>query len=96
MRRAARVDRNQKEIIEALRGIGATVQPLHMVGSGCPDILVGYRGKNYLFEIKDGELTESRVRLTTQEKDWHDRWRGNANIVYRAGDAIEIITASRF
>ena len=47
-----RVDMNQPEIVADLRGIGATVQHLHMVGKGCPDILVGFRGNNWLFEIK--------------------------------------------
>lgn len=44
MRRRAHTDRNQPAIVAALRGIGATVQPLHAVGQGCPDLLVGYRG----------------------------------------------------
>lgn len=34
MRRAAKTDANQGDIVAALRGIGATVQPLHGVGSG--------------------------------------------------------------
>ena len=41
MRRAARTDANQAEIVAALRGVGASVQPLHAVGQGCPDLLVG-------------------------------------------------------
>ena len=45
MRRAARVDRNQAEIVVALRAGGASVQPLHAVGKGVPDLLVGWRGK---------------------------------------------------
>lgn len=39
--RAAKVDKNQPEIVEALRAEGAVVQHLHAVGVGCPDLLVG-------------------------------------------------------
>ena len=41
MRRAARVDRNHSEIVEALRRVGASVQPLHGVHDGVPDLLRG-------------------------------------------------------
>ena len=40
MRRAARIDRNQSEIVEALRKLGASVQPLHGAHDGIPDLLV--------------------------------------------------------
>ena len=53
MRRASRTDRNQNEIIDALRKAGASVQPLHTVHDGVPDLLVGFQGRNFLMEIKD-------------------------------------------
>ena len=52
MRRDAKVDQNQQEIITALRQIGASVYPLHFAGKGCPDLLVGFRGRNYLIFVK--------------------------------------------
>jgi hypothetical protein len=39
---------------------------LHTVGRGCPDILVGWHGLNYLFEVKQpgGNLTpDEKVSL---------------------------------
>lgn len=48
MRRRARVDDNQAEIVKVLRQLGATVRPTHTVGDGFPDLVVGWRGKNYL------------------------------------------------
>ena len=54
MRRAAKVDANQAEIVQALRQIGAVVQSLAAVGNGCPDLLVGYRNRLFLLELKDG------------------------------------------
>lgn len=81
MRRAARVDRNQKEIVEYLRKRGATVQPLHTVGRGCPDLLVGHGGKNYLLEVKDGEKPKSAQKLTPDEDAWHFMWLGQVAVV---------------
>lgn len=45
MRRAARVDANQKEIVRAWRQVGARVALTHMVGNGFPDAVVGFRGQ---------------------------------------------------
>ena len=64
--RAAKVDANQVEIVEELRKAGCTVQHLHQVGKGCPDILVGYMHMNILMEIKDGEKPPSKKVLTDQ------------------------------
>lgn len=93
MRRAARIDENQREIVAALRAAGATVEPLHFVGRGFPDILVGYCGRNYLIEIKDGRKPPSRRRLTPDEQAWHERWRGQVAVAESVDDALEIIGA---
>jgi hypothetical protein len=47
-----RVDSTQVGIVLALRKTGASVQHLHTIGKGCPDLLVGYRGRNILIEVK--------------------------------------------
>lgn len=90
-RRACRVDRNQAEITEALRAIGATVQPIHAVGDGCPDLLVGYRGLNILLEVKDGGKPPSKRRLTEDEEAWHQKWRGQVATVETIDQAIEVV-----
>lgn len=74
-----------------LRLVGCTVQHLHTIGKGCPDILVGYQGKNYVMELKDGELPPSKQRLTDDEKDWHDNWRGEVHVVSNVREALEVI-----
>jgi|GEM_PF-5567154 len=61
MRRSARIDRNQPEIVEALRKLGASVQPLHTAHDGIPDLLVGYQGRNFLLEVKDGTKPPSAL-----------------------------------
>lgn len=92
MRRAAKVDANQAEIVRSLRALGATVQSLAMVGKGCPDILIGYRGTNFLCEIKDGRKPESAQKLTPHEIAWHDSWGGQVVIVRSVDDAIALVT----
>ena len=92
MRHIAKVDANQTSIVLALRTIGASVQHLHMVGQGCPDLLVGYRGQNILLEVKDGHKPPSRRILTPDEQAWFDDWRGTAYIVYSPEDAVTLVT----
>jgi hypothetical protein len=89
---AARVDANQPAIVEALRAIGASVLHLHTLGQGAPDILVGYRGRNYLMEIKDGNKPPSRRRLTDDERIFFDGWLGQVAIVENEQQAIDIVT----
>ena len=81
MLRAAKVDANQPEIVDALRVLGCSVQPLHSVGKGCPDLLVGFRGKNILVEVKDGTKTKSARKLTPDQTKWHQHWAGQVAIV---------------
>ena len=91
MRRAAKVDRNHTEIVHALTSIGATVQDLSAVGQGCPDILVGFRGRNVLLEIKDGKAPPSARRLNERQKRWHIWWKGQVTVVCSAEEAIAVV-----
>jgi len=86
---AKKADRNQPEIVKAFRDLGCTVQHLHTVGKGCPDILVGYEGFNYLIEIKDGEKPPSARKLTKDEKEWHDKWLGQVDVIENAHDVLD-------
>lgn len=84
--RKAKADNNQREIAAALRDAGASVEHLHMVGRGVPDLLVGIRGKNYLLEVK-GQKGET----TPAQDKWHGAWRGEAAIVRSPQDALAAI-----
>lgn len=87
VRRAAKVDGNQSEIVEALRGIpGLTVAITSAVGNGFPDIVVGYRGFNFLFEIKQ----RPEQQLNAVQQGFHDNWHGQ---VQKVSSLKEIITA---
>lgn len=92
MRRAAKVDINQTEIVQALRDYpGVTVQMLHAVGMGCPDILVGHKGRNFLLEIKS-EWARKGAELTDMQQRWHDQWQGQRAVIRSIDDALEIVT----
>lgn len=91
MRRAAKIDDNQTEIVAALRKLGASVQILSAVGQGCPDLLCGFRGKNILLEIKDGNKVISAQKLTPDQVDWHRRWQGQKAVVNSVDAAIQVI-----
>jgi len=74
-----KIDLNHNEIVKALRAVGATVLSLATIGSGCPDILVGFRGDNFLMEIKS-----ERGKLNQAQVDWHTHWRGSKVRVVRS------------
>jgi hypothetical protein len=89
--RAAKVDANQPEIVAALREAGCTVQLLHMVGKGCPDLLVGWQGLNVLIECKDGNKPPSARKLTPDQEKWHDQWRGQVTVVCSVNEALKAV-----
>ena len=66
-----RADKNQPDIVDALRGLGASVEILSQVGKSCPDLLVGYHGINLLMEVKSGDK-----RLRPEQQLWADDWNG--------------------
>jgi hypothetical protein len=69
IRRAARVDANQAQVVSALREAGAYVWII-----GLPvDLLVGYKGHTFLVEVKDGP----RKRLTAIQQDFFNNWSGS-------------------
>lgn len=96
MRRAARTDDNHAVITAALREVGAFVQSLAMVGKGCPDLLVSYRREVFLLEVKDGDKSPSRIRLTPDEETWHLSWTGPpVAVVHSPFEALVAIGAVR-
>ncbi len=91
MRRAHRTDANQQEIVRALRQIGASVAVTSAVGDGFVDLVVGYRGKNILLELKDGSKPPSAQKLTTDEQAFFATWRGFAVVVRSVEEAIAVV-----
>lgn len=91
MRRAARTDGNQTEIVSALRAIGASVSPTHTIGSGFPDLVVGFRKRSVLFEVKDPKQPPNKRKLTDDEAIWFGNWKGEAYVIETAEQAIAIL-----
>lgn len=82
------VDANQLEIVKALEQIGCDVCEL-----GWPlDLLVGYRKQNWLLEVKDPEKVPSARKLTTEELQFINTWRGQWAVVHTVDDAIAVVT----
>lgn len=92
MRKYGRTDRNQTEIVERLRAIGAVVESLASLGDGRPDLLVIFRGEIRVMEVKmPGE------ELTPDEEAWwakaHRQGGIKYAIVYSWEDAFRVIGA---
>jgi Holliday junction resolvase len=91
VRTVARVDSNQKSIVDALRKSGCSVQHLHQIGHGCPDLLVCRGNTLYLMELKDGSKPKSSQKLTADEIEWHRKWTGTVHIVHSAKEALSVV-----
>jgi hypothetical protein len=90
-RRAAKIDANQNDIVDGLRKIpGVTVEPNH------DDILVGFRGRTYWFEIKNsscanknGVVFESKKKKS--QKKLEESWKGHYQIVTSIDEILIIL-----
>jgi hypothetical protein len=88
MRRAARTDSTQTDIVNALRRCGCRVLHLHTLGSGAPDILVGLGRRLTMMELKSGDLSPSRRRLTPLEQDFARDWAGHVITIESVDQAL--------
>lgn len=95
MRRAARRDHGEQDIIKALRACGAHVKVIN--DEGTFDLLVGYIGPSgyqhtLLLEVKDGTKPPSARRLTPAEAKFHEEWPlSNLFIVTSVEDAVALL-----
>jgi hypothetical protein len=92
VRRAAKIDNNQREIVRDLRKI-----PGITVAVGHDDILVGHKGKNYWFECNShenvskatGKVRESSIK--TSQLHLQDTWAGHYAIVWNIEQILEAL-----
>ncbi len=87
--RAARIDRNQTEIVKGLRDRGYSVFSTARVGHGFPDLVVGAGGINYLLEVKAGPAE----KLTPRQEEFFEDWQGRARVVCSLEEALKEIGA---
>ena len=89
MRRAAKVDSNHREIVQALRRAGVAVQDLSAVGRGVPDLLCARAGLNVLLEVKRPKAKgQSAGTLTDEQIAWIDRWPTDVHVVTSPEEAL--------
>ena len=74
VRRAAKIDDNQREIVKALRKSGVEVLSLAAVGQGCPDLLCYRADTLFILEVKDGLKFRSKQKLTPHQTKFAKRW----------------------
>ena len=75
---AKKVDRNQKEIVAAIRALGLTVVLLHAVGRGFPDLLVSSATTIWLVEVKAKKGT-----YTEAQEEFYSKWKGKPILTIR-------------
>ncbi len=81
-RQAAKVDGNQNDIVKDLRKLGYSVEVGH------DDILVGYQGVTYWYEIKEASTVSpitGQVRLSKIKPSQHkllNEYKGHYKIVW--------------
>ena len=87
MRRAAKIDGNQTELVKACRTLGCSVVSLAAVGKGVPDLLVSIKGITWLVEVKmpKGKETPDQVEFAAN-------WQGCRAIVR---DVAGVVTTVR-
>lgn len=84
---AAKIDKNQPEIVAALRSAGISVQSTAGMGKGFPDLVAANSdGKVWLIEVKGpkGKLTDDQIL-------WIESWRGVVHIVRSADEALKLV-----
>lgn len=81
---AKKRDANEPAIVDALEAVGAVVVRISMMD--VPDLLVGFRGDNFMLEVKNGKAKPSPGQST-----FHAEWRGKPIVVVRGVD--EALTA---
>jgi hypothetical protein len=96
MRRASRVDENQREIVQALRKCGASVLSLAELGKGCPDLLIAIGNRTLMLEVKDGSKPPSARKLTPDQQRFHASWQGQIAVVTSVDEALKAVGIQRF
>ena len=92
MRRFARTDSTQIDIVATLRLLGCSVVSLSPIGRGCPDLAVAVAGKTYLVELKDGSKS---WKLTPDQERFISEWKAEIPVLESVDDAQYFVKAVR-
>jgi len=87
-----RKDSNHKEVVAALKQMGASVFDSSDVGKGFPDLVVGFLGVTHLVEIKDGSRSPSRRKIRASQQSFADGWGGSPVLLVESPEgALKLI-----
>src|SRR5688572_22507517 len=90
-----KADGNQATLVGQLRKVpGISVAHTHTIGKGFPDLAIGYKGRNFFFEVKDPAQPPSARKLTPDEREWHRAWMGQVHTVETFDDVLKILNGS--
>lgn len=96
MRRAAKTDANQKQIVKLLRQLpGVSVAVTSSLGAGFPDLVIGFQKRNYLIELKDGDKPPSAQKLTPDEIEFQNTWQGQYHVCNSLSAIMDIIFSNK-
>ena len=95
MRRAAKIDANQPQIVQLLRRLGCSVCVTSQVGGGFPDLVASISGVNVLVEVKDGSKPPSARRLTPEQVRFHEAWSGWIAVVSSESEVEALVAEMR-
>jgi len=95
VRRRARKDENQNPIVGALAQAGIQAFDTSAVGNGFPDLVLGFRGKNYLIEVKNPTKPKADRQLTDDQKKFHGKWHGQVDKVETIDEILVIIGVTK-
>jgi hypothetical protein len=90
MKRKARTDANQTEIVKHFRDHGFYVLHVHQL-KNCVDIMVSKGLVTAAVEIKDGKKVPSARKLTDGELKFKEEWRGLWRLCESKEDAYKIM-----
>ncbi len=84
-RRPAKIDANQPAIVEKLRKLGVGV----LVLNGVVDLIVGWQGRNFLFEIKNPD--SSHPKTQPAQRKLRASWPGQYAVVKTVDEALAVM-----
>jgi Holliday junction resolvase len=80
-----RSDLNQAQIIKDLRKMGVGVVSLSAIGHGVPDLLVEYRKRMYLFEVK-----QPKGKTRASQDEFMATW-SNVSVIHSTEEAMRVL-----
>jgi len=88
MRRAAKRDESEKDIVDALRKAGASVVRMDKP----VDLLIGFAGATYLAECKTPKTHYGKT-LNANQQDFQDSWRGGKVHIFKTPEeALKVLS----